>query len=105
MNADSEWEMVRPERQSTLGHAGMGAVRVALLFGSAAVAFALLATPFAENHSRPRVAGASLPAGLDFTSTGTVPSREGYTVRRSVLQPSPQSLCVIHSNGARSGSC
>ena len=28
-----------------------------------------------------------------------------YTIRRSVLQPSPESVCVIRVDGTRSGQC
>lgn len=105
MNPEAEWKVMRGTRESRLGGVGMGAVRVALLFGSTAVALALLATPFLERQTHSRTARASLPANLDFMSTGTVGSRNGYTIRRSVLQPSPESVCVIRADGSRAGSC
>lgn len=105
MNPETEWEMARVSRESRFGEAGMGALRVALLFGSAAVALALLVTPFAESHTRSRISRATFPPGLDFTSTGTIAPGGNYTIRRSVLQASPEAVCVIRDSGARSGNC
>jgi hypothetical protein len=83
----------------------MGAVRVALLFGSAAVALAVLLTPLADSQTRSRMARASVPANIDLISTGTTIRKDGYIIRRSVLQNSPQSVCIIRDNGTRSGDC
>ncbi len=108
MHPESEWNRIQDDRNSWLGVAGMGAVRVALLFGSAAVALALIIAPFAESQTRSYTAQFdSYPEGLDTMSTGSVASGQSgrYVVRRSVLQPSPDSICVIRSNGARSGDC
>lgn len=89
----------------------MGALRVALLFGSAAVALALVLTPIVERQAN-EMAYSSYPArvspaGLDMMSTGGIGQRSSgsYVVRRSVLQPSPNSVCVIRDNGMRSGDC
>jgi hypothetical protein len=103
MNPEAEWENLRGARASLFG-AGVGALRVALLFGSAAVAFALIIAPIAEKQTR-RFIAAGPQAGLDMTSTGSVPYRGSYTVRRSVLQPGPDAVCIIRDNGRRSGAC
>ena len=42
--------------------------------------------------------------GLDFTSTGSIGKRSGYTIRRSVMQ-APGEVCIIRNNGLRSGAC
>lgn len=108
MHPENEWNRVQDERNSWLEVAGMGAVRVALLFGSAAVALALIIAPFAENQTRSYTAGYDgYPEGVDTMSTGSIGSDQSgrYVVRRSVLQPSPESVCVIRANGARSGDC
>lgn len=92
----------------------MGVLRVALLFGSAAVAIALILTPIAEKQTE-RMLYSSHP-GLDRMSTGSIGngftsgplgqrSAHNYTVRRSVLQPSPNSVCIIKQNGMRTGDC
>ena len=86
---------------SLLGVAGTGVLRIALLFGSAAVALTLIMAPFAENYARSQVAG-----GFDMMSTGSTPAKQNsYTIRRSVLQPAPESVCIIRPNGSRSGEC
>jgi hypothetical protein len=82
-----------------------GAMRVALLFGSAAVAFALILTPFVDRGAGSVVAARGVAAELDQISTGSVAKSGTYTVRKSVLQSSPVSVCVIRSNGGRSGEC
>lgn len=108
MSLRDEWERPRNGRGWDAGAAGMGAVRVALLFGSAAVAIALFLTPLVESQAN-RLAYSSgpYPAGLDMMSTGTIGQRDTgtYTVRRSVLQPSPSSVCIIRQNGMRTGDC
>jgi hypothetical protein len=101
MDPEKEWFRSRGERTSPLAGFGMGTLRVSLLFGMAAVALALLIAPFAEEQSRSRLAR----GGLDFMSTGTVSAGTSYTIRRSVLQPHPRSVCIIRDNGARSGEC
>ena len=74
-----------------------GALRIALLFGSAAVALALIAVPLLEGRGSDRLAG--------LMSTGSIGTGETYTIRRSVLQSSPDAVCVIRSDGTRSGDC
>jgi hypothetical protein len=106
MSLREEWEEPRSGRERLLGDFGMGALRVTLLFGSAAVGLALILTPLAESQVE-RMAYSSYSSRLDTMATGTVGPRASgsYTVRRSVLQPSPSSVCIIRSNGARTGDC
>jgi len=104
MSLEKDWDSIRPERSFRAGEAGMGVLRIALLFGSAAVALALLATPLLDRSSRQEFARNALPPGLDMTATGSI-GRSVYTIRRSVLQPSPDSVCIIGTNGRRSGDC
>lgn len=100
MSLDKDWDSIRPDRSF---RAGMGVLRIALLFGSTAVALALLAIPYLEGKNDQFIARGG-PAGLDMMSTGSI-GGSTYTVRRSVLQPSPGSICVIRENGGRSGEC
>ncbi len=95
------WERPRLQRGWNFGGAGMGALRISLLFGSAAIGLALFLTPLLDTQSK-RMAQAAFvsqpyPAGLDMMSTGAIGPRSNgaYTVRRSVLQPSPNSVCII----------
>jgi hypothetical protein len=103
MNLDSDWNSNRSDRGFRAVKAGMGLLRVTLLFGSAAIALALVATPYLADHSRQQAVSARY-GGLDLMSTGSI-GASSYTVRRSVLQSSPNAICVISDNGMRSGDC
>lgn len=85
----------------------IGAVRVALLFGTAAVAVATILTPILADRSKSaRIAWA--PDRYDNITTGSIPQRSGntvYTVRKSILQDSPGALCIIGSDGGKTGDC
>ncbi|MFQ0814256.1 hypothetical protein AVM02_12630 [Brucella anthropi] len=97
------------------GHgAGRGFLRVVLLFGSAAVALALIIVPVLNEQANKIAAQSVLPDGIDRTMTGSIKRDAGsqphapgqtYTVRKSVLQPSPNSVCIIEANGSRHGDC
>ena len=100
MASDQDWTS-RPERSSFLGYPALNAIHVALIFGSAAVALALVLAPIAENYAAPQI----LRSQLDYTATGSTGSRAGYTIRRSVLQDSATAVCIIQADGRRSGSC
>lgn len=100
MTPENEWDAIRSQRAPLFGAAGMGMLRVALLFGSAAVALALILAPMAHRYSESHFVGVD---GLDFTATGSIGERD-YTIRRSVLQE-PGSVCIIRANGQRGGGC
>jgi hypothetical protein len=105
MNSEAEWQSIRGDRGTFLGIAGVGILRATLLFGSAAVALALVLAPIVDNQTRQFSA---TPAGLDRMSTGSITrpgTGGGYTIRRSVLQDSPSAICIIRDNGRRSGNC
>ena len=84
-----------------------GAMRVALLFGTAALAVATILTPIlADRSTKSRVAWA--PGQYDNIITGSIPKRSktsSYTVRRSILQDTPDALCIIRSDGRKTGDC
>ncbi len=104
-NSDDEWDLVQDERNNSLKDAGVGALRVTLLFGSAAVAFALFLVPIMNKTDGFSFANRGSGQGLDQMSTGSISKKGAYVVRRSVLQNSPQSICVIRADGGRSGDC
>ncbi len=104
MSLDRDWDSIRPERGFRAADAGMGILRITLLFGSAAVALALITAPFLDSQTR-AIGHDDLAGGLDMTSTGSIGGRNTYTVRRSVLQPTPSSVCIIRANGKSSGDC
>jgi len=95
---DDEWGYSRGDSGWRLQDAGMGMLRVALLFGSAMVVLALLIVPMLDRDRFDR----PVAAGLDVINTGSVQAPASYTVRRSVLHPS---TCVIDNNGLRGGNC
>ena len=102
MDWEADWNSIRGQRGTFLGIAGGGILRATLLFGSAAVALALILAPIADNQTR-RLTSAG---GIDRMSTGSVSRPQtGYTIRRSVLQDSPGAICIIRNDGSRSGDC
>lgn len=101
MSLDKDWDSIRPDRSF---RAGMGVLRITLLFGSAAIAVALMAIPYLEGKQDQFVARGGA-TGIDMMATGSIRNDNTYTVRRSVLQPSPGSVCIIRDNGSRSGEC
>lgn len=103
MRPEDEWDMIRNDRASLLGGAGMGVLRIALLFGSAAVALVMILVPIADSYTRPQSGESAY--GLDLTATGSIKSGSHFTIRKSVLQSSPTSVCIIRDTGLRSGDC
>lgn len=101
MSLERDWDSIRPDRFRAV-EAGMGVLRVTLLFGSAAVALALVATPFLDSQTR---SSRNFAVDLDMTTTGSIGHTSTYTMRRSVLQPLPTSVCIIRSDGRASGDC
>jgi hypothetical protein len=84
------------------------------LFGSAAAAMALIIVPILNEQAAKVAAQSVLPAGIDRTMTGSIKRDAGnqphgavqtYTVRKSVLQPNPSSVCVIDVDGSHRGDC
>jgi hypothetical protein len=102
MGYDEDSDLPVRRNAWSIGDTGIGMLRFALLFGSAAVALALIVAPIAERESRAFVAG---PQGIDMITTSSTGNRGTYTERRSVLQAMPESVCTIRANGARSGDC
>ncbi len=92
----------------TLAGAGMGLLRITLLFGSAAIALALIIAPLADRGSQ-AVVDYSTGRSIDEMATGSIqkaaPAPSTYTVRRSVLQRSPNAVCIINSDGSKTGDC
>src|SRR4051812_34021987 len=103
MHPDDEWDTIHKDRGLLFGEASVGLLRLTLLFGSVAIAFALIIAPIVGKQSNSAV----YATGVDTMSTGTIGSgaNSTYTIRKSVLQPSPDSVCIIRANGARSGDC
>jgi hypothetical protein len=101
MTPEKEWDAIRNRSAPLLGAAGMGVIRVTLLFGSAALALALILTPLAARYSKSDIIGID---GVDYMATGSISPGRSYTIRRSVLQE-PGAVCIIDGSGRRTGDC
>lgn len=73
-------------------------LRMSLFFMAAAVVSSLIAAPLLERRTD------LAASGLDSVSTGSIGRSGTYTVRKSVLQPSPDSVCIIRDRD-RAGDC
>lgn len=101
MNSDDEWDYVNNDTSDEASTAKSGLLRISLLFGSIAIAFALFLVPVLSRS------GLSLgPSNeVDQILTGSIGSNGSeYTLRRSVLQRDPASFCVIR-DGRKTGDC
>lgn len=103
MSFDSHNDLYRVRSRGDV--TGSGFLRVVMLFGSVAVAIALIATHVLDNRYGDDTAMAEDGVGIDRTVTGTIGYEGIYTIRKSVLQTSPNSICILRDNGTRSGDC
>lgn len=108
------WRAVRMKERSSNNSRRTGAVNIALLFGTAAIALTLIITPMlADRSTVARLANVPLADPYDNIQTGSIrPSAVGdarpetengrrYVIRRSILQPDPASVCIVQ--GYKSG--
>jgi hypothetical protein len=102
MRDDEFWKAVQDKDLTSVpGNGRIGVLNLALLFGTAAIALALVLAPVLSSRTNTRMLAQS-PENFDMMSTGSVPQRgEGkrYTVRRSVLQEMPGAVCIVGENG------
>ena len=105
MNWKDDWDPIEPAPRHRLGAAGMGVLRFSLLFGIGGVALALFLTPMLDGQTR--MAQAAYSPGIDFTTTSSInpAANSNYVIRRSVLQSSPDAICVIRPDGSMGGDC
>lgn len=86
-----------------------GFVRFVLLFGSAILALTLVIVPILSQKANKQTAQSLFPAGVDMMSTGSVnrtPAQgNSYVERKSLLQSSPQAVCMITRDGSHQGDC
>ncbi|MDM9649517.1 hypothetical protein [Rhizobium sp. S163] len=108
---DDFWKAVREKEQASVSSRKTGALNIALLFGTAVVALTLILTPMLADKSKSSVF-ASAPSEFDSITTGSIPKGENgaksengkrYTIRRSVLQDTPGSVCVVQGYGSGVG--
>ncbi len=104
---DEFWKTVRNRQRATYRSGKTGALNIALLFGTAAIALSLIVTPMlAERSDQKRLA--HVQEDFDMLTTGSIkPVESGskhYTIRRSVLQETPGSVCIVQGYGVN-GDC
>ncbi|WP_160011739.1 hypothetical protein [Rhizobium sp. 18055] len=108
---DDFWKAVREKEQASVSSRKTGALNIALLFGTAVVALTLILTPMLADKSKSSVF-ASVPSEFDSITTGSIPKADSspktdngkrYTIRRSVLQDTPGSVCVVQGYGSGIG--
>lgn len=84
----------------------MSSIEVAIMFGVLAVGFALVVTPMVEKTGKQFAQNDSIfGEQVDNFVTGSVQKPKRFVIRRSVLQPSKTSQCIIYSNGKTYGDC
>ncbi len=108
------WRAVRMKERSSNNSRRTGALNIALLFGTAAIALTLIITPMlADRSTVARMANTPIADPYDNIQTGSIrrvddtaarPETENgrrYVIRRSILQSDPGSGCIVQ--GYKSG--
>lgn len=100
---DQFWKTVRAQQRASIRSGKTGVLNIALLFGTAAIALSLIVTPMLANRQDSRRM-ANVQQDFDSITTGSIkPSDKGvkhYTIRKSVLQDTPGSICLVQGSGA-----
>ena len=97
MRDDEFWKSLQDSELTPSAPTRTGVLNLALLFGTAAIALALVLAPVLSSKTGSRMM-AETPGEFDMISTGSVPAQTGarhYTIRRSILQEMPGAVCVI----------
>ncbi|MCV0394070.1 MAG: hypothetical protein K5872_19210 [Rhizobiaceae bacterium] len=106
MAIEDDWNAIRGDRLEAVRD-GFSLVRPTFIFGLAGVVLAVLTALAAESVTSGMMASAGR-SQLDPISTGSVGQRDAvrrYTIRRSVLQQRPGSVCIIAESGTMRGDC
>ncbi|MDP9840449.1 hypothetical protein J2T09_005236 [Neorhizobium huautlense] len=107
---DEIWKTVRTRQRPTYRSGRTGALNVALLFGTAAIALSLIVTPMlAKRGEQDRMA--HIQQDFDMITTGSIKRNDDnaieknkhYTIRRSVLQDTPGSVCIVQGYSSETG--
>ncbi len=102
MSNDEFWASVYSGNGEAKRPGRISLLRLALLFGAAAITMAIVVPPMLDHAAHRRIAG---NAGIDYTTTSSIRRMHEYTERRSVLQPDDEPVCIIDKAGIRSGGC
>ena len=105
MYPDNEWYDIRGRSAKQYSLTGHKMLRMALVFGFGAIALTAVLLPVAQNQANRILAANGATQGVDTITTGSVRYNGQYTVRRSILQANPDSVCIIRDNGSRAGDC
>lgn len=102
-----DWDgETKQEPVTAIETAGFGALRITLLFGSAAVALAIILVPLINRATGGDASLQARSRGVDTFITGsTTKYKNEYSVRRSVLQDDVTQPCVIYADGRETGGC
>lgn len=105
------WKTVRAQRRGTIRSGKTGVLNLALLFGTAAIALSLIVTPMLANRTDNRRL-AHVQEDFDMITTGSIKPGKAdekgprhYTIRRSVLQETPGSVCIVQGSGSAPSPC
>ncbi len=90
---------------SAVETAGFGALRISLLFGTAAVALAIILVPIVNRVTGDNDSIYASGRNVDPFITGSTKATKAYSVRRSVLQDDVTQPCVIYADGRQTGGC
>jgi hypothetical protein len=99
----SEWYQDQSDEIETGRSFNTGVLSFTLTVAAAVVVLSLMITPFVSSS----VNSYALSAGrlnTDNIITGSIPSNPGvqrYTIRRSVLQATPDTVCIIRDGSSR----
>lgn len=93
------WNAVRVRERGERGSQRIGVLNLALLFGTAAIALSLIVTPMLSGQSDKKSLAYTADE-YDNITTGSITRTDGakrYTIRRSVLQETPGSVCIVEN--------
>lgn len=96
----------KQEPVTAIETASFGALRITLLFGSAAVALAIILVPLINRATGGDAMMQARGQAVDTFYTGsTTKQKNAYSVRRSVLQDDVTQPCIIYADGRQAGDC
>lgn len=108
MASGNFWVAVMDGYGGSRSSSGIGPVRLAMLFAGAAIVSAVILTPILAVDA-PSARVAYSPGDFDTIITGSIPGAQAqkrtYTIRKSILQDAPDSICIIQSDGSSNGRC
>lgn len=108
MSNDDFWNSVHFEERDGERPSRIGSFRVAMVFGLLMIALTITIVPMVAPMDEDQYAWTP-NANIDYSTTAAIPKkmkRQGdYTLRRSVLQGTPDAICIINSNGSTNGNC